>query len=106
MHAKLPGNSVQFIEVEALAAPRVSQRFEGDVEADLVPEAEAVSHRAGDAVDADGLPLDTVLLDPPFNVSDWGGERLREDKRWKYGVPWISNGSAMVGMFAAGGIWE
>ena len=24
---------------------------------------------------------------PPFNVSDWGGDRLREDDRWKYGVP-------------------
>ncbi len=28
---------------------------------------------------------------PPFNVSDWGGERLREDVRWKYGPPPVSN---------------
>jgi type I restriction enzyme M protein len=28
---------------------------------------------------------------PPFNVSKWGGERLRDDKRWKYGVPPAGN---------------
>ena len=33
------------------------------------------------------LKADFVLANPPFNVSDWGGERLKDDKRWKYGVP-------------------
>ncbi len=33
------------------------------------------------------LRADHILANPPFNVSDWGGERLAEDKRWKYGVP-------------------
>ncbi len=33
------------------------------------------------------LRADYVLANPPFNVSDWGGERLREDGRWKYGIP-------------------
>jgi len=33
------------------------------------------------------LKADFILANPPFNVSDWGGERLRDDKRWKYGVP-------------------
>ena len=33
------------------------------------------------------LRADYVLANPPFNISDWGGERLREDVRWKYGVP-------------------
>ena len=33
------------------------------------------------------LKADYILADPPFNVSDWGGDRLREDKRWQYGVP-------------------
>ncbi|MCS6918367.1 MAG: SAM-dependent methyltransferase, partial [Fimbriimonadales bacterium] len=33
------------------------------------------------------LKADYILANPPFNVSDWGGERLRHDKRWKYGVP-------------------
>jgi type I restriction enzyme M protein len=33
------------------------------------------------------LRFDYILANPPFNVSDWGGERLREDVRWKYGPP-------------------
>ncbi|MBZ0159159.1 MAG: type I restriction-modification system subunit M [bacterium] len=33
------------------------------------------------------LKADFILANPPFNVSDWGGDRLREDKRWKYGMP-------------------
>ena len=32
-----------------------------------------------------------VLANPPFNISDWGGERLREDARWKFGVPPVGN---------------
>src|SRR5271157_5690011 len=35
--------------------------------------------------------FDFILANPPFNTSDWGGERLREDARWKYGVPPASN---------------
>ncbi len=34
---------------------------------------------------------DYILANPPFNVSDWGGDRLREDQRWKYGVPPAGN---------------
>ncbi len=37
------------------------------------------------------LKADFILANPPFNVSDWGGERLRDDVRWKYGVPPIGN---------------
>jgi len=33
------------------------------------------------------LRADHVLANPPFNVSDWGGERLADDVRWKYGRP-------------------
>ncbi len=33
------------------------------------------------------LKADFILANPPFNVSDWAGERLRDDKRWRYGVP-------------------
>ena len=33
------------------------------------------------------LKADFILANPPFNVSDWGGERLASDKRWRYGVP-------------------
>jgi type I restriction enzyme M protein len=37
------------------------------------------------------LKADFILANPPFNMSDWGGENLREDKRWKYGVPPVGN---------------
>ncbi|MGH8582574.1 MAG: type I restriction-modification system subunit M [Gammaproteobacteria bacterium] len=37
------------------------------------------------------LRADFILANPPFNVSDWGGERLREDKRWQHGVPPAGN---------------
>ena len=35
--------------------------------------------------------VDYVLANPPFNDSDWGGDRLREDARWAYGVPPTGN---------------
>jgi type I restriction enzyme M protein len=37
------------------------------------------------------LRADYILANPPFNISDWGGERLKEDVRWKYGVPPTGN---------------
>src|SRR4051794_13130208 len=37
------------------------------------------------------LRFDYILANPPFNVSDWGGDRLREDVRWKYGAPPVGN---------------
>src|SRR5574339_511216 len=33
------------------------------------------------------LKADFILANPPFNISDWGGERLAGDKRWRYGTP-------------------
>jgi type I restriction enzyme M protein len=33
------------------------------------------------------LRADFIIANPPFNVSDWGGDLLRKDGRWKYGVP-------------------
>ena len=55
------------------------------------------------------LKADFILANPPFNVSDWGGERLTDDKRWQYGVPpkgnanfaWVQH---MVHHLAPGGI--
>ena len=44
----------------------------------------------GDTFHADRHPdlkADFVLANPPFNISDWGGERLAGDKRWQYGPP-------------------
>ena len=37
------------------------------------------------------LKADFVIANPPFNDSDWSGELLRNDGRWKYGVPPVSN---------------
>jgi type I restriction enzyme M protein len=37
------------------------------------------------------LRAHTILANPPFNVSDWGGQRLREDQRWQYGMPPAGN---------------
>ncbi|MGP8064507.1 MAG: type I restriction-modification system subunit M [Acidimicrobiales bacterium] len=57
------------------------------IEADLGP-------RWGDTFHDDlhpDLKADYVLANPPFNISDWGGDQLRDDARWKYGVPPAGN---------------
>ncbi|MBU3145986.1 class I SAM-dependent DNA methyltransferase [Clostridium sp. CF012] len=37
------------------------------------------------------LKANYILANPPFNISDWGGEKIQEDIRWKYGVPPVGN---------------
>ena len=37
------------------------------------------------------LKADFILADPPFNDSDWSGELLRDDVRWKFGTPPTGN---------------
>lgn len=37
------------------------------------------------------LKADYIIANPPFNVSDWGGDLLRTDGRWQYGVPPTGN---------------
>jgi type I restriction enzyme M protein len=57
------------------------------IEADLGP-------RWADTFHADlhpGLKADFILANPPFNISDWGGEQLRDDPRWAYGIPPAGN---------------
>lgn len=57
------------------------------IESDLGP-------RWGDTLHEDlhpDLKVEYALANPPFNVSDWGGEQLRDDARWKYGVPPAGN---------------
>lgn len=57
------------------------------IEADLGP-------RWGDSFHYDlhpDLKADFILANPPFNISDWAGERLRDDPRWRYGVPPAGN---------------
>jgi type I restriction enzyme M protein len=53
------------------------------IEADLGPE-------PGDSFLRDlhpDLRSDFILANPPFNMSEWGGDRLEGDPRWKYGAP-------------------
>ena len=54
------------------------------------------------------LRADFILANPPFNVKDWGGDRLADDWRWQYGVPkgnanfaWVQH---IVHHLAPGGI--
>jgi hypothetical protein len=37
------------------------------------------------------LKADFILANPPFNMSDWGGENLRKDMRWKFWMPPANN---------------
>ncbi len=37
------------------------------------------------------LKADYILANPPFNMKSWGGEQLRQDRRWKFGVPPTGN---------------
>jgi len=37
------------------------------------------------------LKADYILANPPFNMKEWGGERLKDDRRWKYGIPSANN---------------
>lgn len=61
--------------------------------------------------------FDFILANPPFNMSDWGGDRLKEDPRWEFGTPpegnanfaWVQhmihhlNRSGRMGMVLANG---
>ena len=57
--------------IEANLGPRHADSFHNDLHPDL--------------------KADYVLANPPFNVSDWGGDRLRKDKRWQHGAPPVGN---------------
>ena len=37
------------------------------------------------------LKADFIMANPPFNLSNWGQDKLKEDKRWKYGIPPAGN---------------
>jgi type I restriction enzyme M protein len=37
------------------------------------------------------LRADYILANPPFNISDWGGDKLTDDPRWKFGIPSAGN---------------
>ena len=37
------------------------------------------------------LKADYILANPPFNLSDWGADKLKDDPRWVYGIPPAGN---------------
>ena len=37
------------------------------------------------------LKADFVMANPPFNLSDWGADKLEKDPRWKFGLPPAGN---------------
>ena len=37
------------------------------------------------------LRADYILANPPFNISEWNGDHLRDDKRWVHGIPPVEN---------------
>ncbi|MDE0267641.1 MAG: N-6 DNA methylase [Acidimicrobiaceae bacterium] len=41
------------------------------------------------------MRADFILENPPFNVKDWGGERLTDNKSWQFGVPPVHNANVM-----------
>lgn len=57
--------------IEANLGPQNADTFHNDVHRDL--------------------KADFILANPPFNLKDWGGERLKDDVRWKFGVPPTGN---------------
>jgi type I restriction enzyme M protein len=57
------------------------------IDADIAWNNEGTFHRDAFA----DMKADFILANPPFNISDWGGEHVREDARWKYGTPPVGN---------------
>jgi type I restriction enzyme M protein len=37
------------------------------------------------------VKFDYIMANPPFNISDWGGEKYEDDVRWKFGRPPVGN---------------
>lgn len=37
------------------------------------------------------MRADYIMANPPFNLSNWGAEQLKDDVRWQYGMPPASN---------------
>jgi type I restriction enzyme M protein len=68
--------------IDANLGPRNADSFRADLHPDLK---------------ADFVPVRKDLANPPFNMSDWGGENLRQDVRWKFGMPPVNNANYLIG---------
>jgi len=38
-----------------------------------------------------GIDADFIMANPPFNLSNWGQDKLKDDVRWKFGTPPAGN---------------
>jgi len=68
---KLAKMNLALRRIEANLGPQYADTFHNDLHKDL--------------------KADFILANPPFNMSAWGGERLKGDVRWKYGTPPAGN---------------
>ncbi len=53
-----------------------------------------LGNMAGDTFHNDCHPdlrADYIMANPPFNISDWGGDKLPNDSRWRHGTPPVGN---------------
>lgn len=93
LNAKLLRSSIQVIQLDAFGAPPLGQRFERNVEANPVPESKAIRNRAGEAVHANCLPLNAMLLDAKVEHGrrdvDCSKRRRREARHTR--AAWHSN---------------
>lgn len=67
--------------LEFLKIPAAAKLVESDLEAALLNELQSFLLELGN---------------PPFNMSDWGGENLRQDVRWKFGMPLATPSCSVV----------
>jgi type I restriction-modification system DNA methylase subunit len=75
------GSALDFEAQLWAAADKMRGHMDADIfRADLHPD-----------LKADLVPVRKNLANPPFNMSDWGGENLRQDVRWKFGMPPVNN---------------
>ena len=63
------------------------------------------------------MKADFIMANPPFNLTPWGAEKLKDDQRWQYGMPpagnanfawmqhmiWHLSASGKIGMVLANG---
>ncbi len=86
--------------IDANLGPRNADSFRADLhpdlKADFVPvRKDLATATRGSAktilVKPNRRSVGETELHPPFNMSDWGGENLRQDVRWKFGMPPVNN---------------
>ena len=47
------------------------------------------------------LRFDYILANPPFNLKEWGGEKLKDDPRWDYAIPPEGNANLSNELFCS-----